>query len=239
MLPSSLSPATVRNVMSDLEQLGLIYAPHISAGRLPTQKGLRFFVDAFMELGDLSEEERRVIEAQVKASGNGATLEQMLTEASQMLSGMSRGAGLVLTANNEVALKHIEFIQLEPTRALVVLVSQNGDVENRVIELPAGITPLAIARSLELPQRPYTGTHARRGQVRDRPHQGGDQGGARHAVAGSGGEAASPSGPARESGLPARLHRARPRQSARKHHRGSRHRTASAASSKTSKRRTG
>ncbi len=140
MLPSSLSPATVRNVMSDLEHLGLIYAPHISAGRLPTQKGLRFFVDAFMELGDLSEQERRVIEAQVKASGNGATLEQMLTEASQMLSGMSRGAGLVLTANNEVALKHIEFIQLEPTRALVVLVSQNGDVENRVIELPAGIT---------------------------------------------------------------------------------------------------
>ena len=92
MLPASLSPATVRNVMSDLEQLGLIYAPHISAGRLPTQKGLRFFVDAFMELGDLSEDERRVIEAQVKATGSGATLEQMLTEASQMLSGMSRGA---------------------------------------------------------------------------------------------------------------------------------------------------
>src|SRR5690606_18276779 len=94
MLPSSLSPATVRNVMSDLEQLGLIYAPHISAGRLPTQKGLRFFVDAFMELGDLSDEERRVIEAQVKAAGSGATLEHMLTEASQMLSGLSRGAGL-------------------------------------------------------------------------------------------------------------------------------------------------
>ena len=69
-----------------------------------------------------------------------ATLEQMLTEASQMLSGMSRGAGLVLAANNEVALKHIEFIQLEPTKALVVLVSQNGDVENRVVDLPAGIT---------------------------------------------------------------------------------------------------
>ncbi|MBX3583016.1 MAG: heat-inducible transcriptional repressor HrcA [Rhizobiaceae bacterium] len=140
MLPSSLSPATVRNVMSDLEHLGLVYAPHISAGRLPTQQGLRFFVDSFMELGDLSEEERRAIEAQVKASGNGATLEQMLTEASQLLSGMSRGAGLVVTSTNEVALKHIEFIQLEPTRALVVLVSQNGDVENRVIELPAGIT---------------------------------------------------------------------------------------------------
>ena len=140
MLPSSLSPATVRNVMSDLEQLGLVYAPHVSAGRLPTQKGLRFFVDAFMEIGDLAEEERRVIDAQVRASGNSATLEQMLTEASQLLSGMSRGAGLVLTSTNEVALKHIEFIQLEPTKALAVLVSQSGDVENRVVDLPAGVT---------------------------------------------------------------------------------------------------
>lgn len=140
LLPQSLSPATVRNVMSDLEHLGLIYAPHVSAGRLPTQAGLRFFVDAFMEIGDLSDEERRAIEAQVKASGSGATLEHVLTEASQMLSGMSRGAGLVLAAKAEAPLKHIEFIQLEPTRALTVLVSQNGDVENRVVELPAGIT---------------------------------------------------------------------------------------------------
>ncbi|MGQ2904491.1 MAG: heat-inducible transcriptional repressor HrcA [Neoaquamicrobium sediminum] len=140
LLPQSLSPATIRNVMSDLEQLGLIYAPHVSAGRLPTQQGLRFFVDAFMEVGDLSDDERRVIDAQVKASGSGATLEHMLTEASQMLSGMSRGAGLVLATKNEVPLKHIEFIQLEPTRALAVMVSQNGDVENRVVELPAGVT---------------------------------------------------------------------------------------------------
>ena len=140
ILPSSLSPATIRNVMSDLEHLGLIYAPHVSAGRLPTQTGLRFFVDAFMELGDLSDEERRSIEAQVKASGSGASLDHMLTEASQMLSGMSRGAGLVLAAKNEAALKHIEFIQLEPGKALTVLVSQNGDVENRVVDLPAGVT---------------------------------------------------------------------------------------------------
>jgi len=140
LLPQSLSPATIRNVMSDLEHLGLIYAPHVSAGRLPTQAGLRFFVDAFMEIGDLSEDECRVIEAQVKASGSGATLEHMLTEASQMLSGMSRGAGLVLATKAEVPLKHIEFIQLEPTRALTVLVSQNGDVENRVVDLPAGVT---------------------------------------------------------------------------------------------------
>ena len=79
-------------------------------------------------------------DAQMKASGEGTSLEHMLTEASQLLSGMSRGAGLVLTAKSEAALKHIEFIQLEPTKALAVLVSQNGDVENRIIELPAGIT---------------------------------------------------------------------------------------------------
>ena len=140
LLPLTLSPATIRNVMSDLEHLGLVYAPHISAGRLPTQRGLRFFVDAFMEIGDLSDDERRAIEAQLKASGSGASLEHMLTEASQMLSGMSRGAGVVIAAKNEVPLKHIEFIQLEPTRALTVLVSQNGDVENRIVELPAGTT---------------------------------------------------------------------------------------------------
>jgi len=140
LLPSSLSPATVRNVMSDLEHLGLIYSPHVSAGRLPTQKGLRFFVDAFMEIGDLSEEERRTIDAQVRASGRGASLEHMLTEASTMLSGMSRGAGVVLAGKTETALKHIEFIQLEPDKALAVLVSHSGDVENRVIDLPAGVT---------------------------------------------------------------------------------------------------
>ncbi len=140
MIPHTLSPATIRNVMSDLEQLGLIYAPHISAGRLPTQQGLRFFVDAFMEVGDLSDSERRTIDTQVETAGEGRDIEHMLTEASQMLSGLSRGAGLVLTAKSEVPLKHIEFIQLEPLKALAVLVSQNGDVENRVIDLPAGVT---------------------------------------------------------------------------------------------------
>lgn len=140
ILPQSLSPATIRNVMSDLEHLGLIYAPHISAGRLPTHTGLRFFIDAFLEFGDVAETERRAIESQIRASGEGQSLEHVLTEASQMLSGLSRGAGLVLAAKSETALKHIEFVQIEPGRALVVLVSQSGDVENRVIDLPAGTT---------------------------------------------------------------------------------------------------
>ncbi|MFT7757190.1 UNVERIFIED_CONTAM: hypothetical protein ODX46_14100, partial [Salmonella enterica subsp. enterica serovar Enteritidis] len=82
------SPATIRNVMSDLEHLGLVYAPLVSAGRLPTQLGLRFFVDAFMEVGDLSSDERNSIEAQVRAGGDAQSSENMLTQASQILSGM-------------------------------------------------------------------------------------------------------------------------------------------------------
>src|SRR5690606_17679917 len=94
ILPMTLSPASVRNVMADLEQLGLIYAPHTSAGRLPTEFGLRFFVDAFLEFGDLSEEERRQIETQVRAADRANSVENVLQEASQLLSGLSRGAGV-------------------------------------------------------------------------------------------------------------------------------------------------
>lgn len=140
LMPQSLSPATIRNVMSDLEYLGLVYSPHVSAGRLPTQAGLRFFVDAFMEVGSLSDDERKMIDAQVSGGPAGRTIEHMLTEASQMLSGLTRGAGVVLATKAEVPLKHIEFIRLEPGKALAVLVSQSGDVENRIVELPAGVT---------------------------------------------------------------------------------------------------
>jgi heat-inducible transcriptional repressor len=137
IIPMPLSPASVRNVMSDLEQLGLIYAPHTSAGRLPTELGLRFFVDALMEIGDLSEEERHSIEAQVAATGK--SVEEVLTEASTLLSGLAHAAGVVLTAKSNIRLKHIEFVRLEPMRALVVLVAEDGQVENRVLTLPAGL----------------------------------------------------------------------------------------------------
>ena len=140
LLTSSLSPASVRNVMSDLEALGLIYAPHVSAGRLPTELGLRFFVDAFLEVGDLPSAEREAIEEKVRLSGDGRPFENLLTEASQLLSGLSRGAGLVVTSKSDLRLKHIEFIRLEPTKALAVLVGANGEVENRVLDLPAGVT---------------------------------------------------------------------------------------------------
>ena len=144
ILPISLSPASVRNVMSDLEQTGLIYAPHTSAGRLPTELGLRFFVDALMQIGDLTEVDRRAIEAQVVGTGSGKSVEALLTEASQMLSGLTRSAGVVLTAKNNVRLKHIEFVRLEPERALAVLVAEDGQVENRVLQVPAGLPPSAL-----------------------------------------------------------------------------------------------
>lgn len=140
LLPMSLSPASVRNVMSDLEELGLIYAPHISAGRLPTESGLRFFVDAYMQIGDLAEGERAEIERQMGGIGSGQPVETLLDEASQMLSGMSRGAGLVMTSKSDTVLKHVEFIRLEPTKALAVLVGEHNQVENRIIDLPAGTT---------------------------------------------------------------------------------------------------
>ena len=144
ILPMTLSPASVRNVMSDLEQLGLVYAPHTSAGRLPTERGLRFFVDALMQIGDLTEQDRKAIEAQVAASGQSKSLEAVLTEASGLLSGLSRAAGVVLTAKANPRLKHVEFVQLEPGRALVILVGEDGQVENRVLSLPAGLPPSAL-----------------------------------------------------------------------------------------------
>ena len=147
ILPMPLSPASVRNVMSDLEHLGLIYAPHTSAGRLPTELGLRFFVDALMQIGDLTEQDRRAIEAQVAASGQSKSVEAVLTEASGLLSGLSRAAGVVLTAKSNPRLKHVEFVQLEPQRALVVLVGEDGQVENRVLNLPIGLPVSALTEA--------------------------------------------------------------------------------------------
>jgi heat-inducible transcriptional repressor len=147
IIPMTLSPASVRNVMSDLENLGLIWAPHTSAGRLPTELGLRFFVDALMEIGDLSDQERRAIEAQVAAAGAAKPLDAILNEASGLLSGLTRAAGVVLTDKANVRLKHIEFVRLEPERALVVLVAEDGQVENRILNLPPGLPTSALTEA--------------------------------------------------------------------------------------------
>lgn len=147
LLPMPLSPASVRNVMQDLEELGLIYAPHTSAGRLPTELGLRFFVDALLEIGDIGQGEREQIEAQVKAASQDQSLESLLGDAMMMLSGLTRGAGMVVTSKDNARLKHIEFISIEPERALAVLVADDGSVENRVLPIPPGLPPSALTEA--------------------------------------------------------------------------------------------
>jgi heat-inducible transcriptional repressor len=144
LLPMSLSPASVRNVMQDLEELGLIYAPHISAGRLPTERGLRFFVDAMLEIGDLGREERAQIEAQVRASSKEHALEAVLSDAMSLLSGLTRSAGVVVTTKENARLKHIEFVRLDPERALAVLVAADGSIENRVVQTPRDLPASAL-----------------------------------------------------------------------------------------------
>ena len=144
MLSVGLSPATVRNVMADLEDLGLIAAPHTSAGRGPTQQGLRFFVDAMLEVGAVDADERRVIEKQIEGDAAQGSVEDVLTKASQLLSGLSHGAGVVIAQKSDLVLRHIEFIRLDPERAMVVLVGEDGSVENRVLTLPPGLAANAL-----------------------------------------------------------------------------------------------
>ncbi|OUJ10972.1 heat-inducible transcriptional repressor HrcA [Acetobacter sp. DsW_063] len=141
-LPIGLSPATIRNVMADLTDAGLLFSPHTSAGRLPTEKGLRLFVDGLLQFGSLSEEERESISQSLETRGR--SLEDTLTEASSMLSGLSQAASLVIAPKGEGSVKHIEFVALGGNRALVVLVGTDGQVENRVIETPAGTPPSAL-----------------------------------------------------------------------------------------------
>ncbi len=137
-----LSPATIRNVMADLEEAGLLFAPHTSAGRLPTEAGLRMFVNGLLEVGGLSQDERESIDGRCAAAGK--SISQALEEATAALSGLSRCTGLVVAPKTERPLKHIEFVPLGPGRALVVLVTEDGLVENRIIDVPLGTPPSTL-----------------------------------------------------------------------------------------------
>ncbi len=151
-LSSLLSPATIRNVMADLEDAGLLYAPHTSAGRLPTDAGLRLFVDGLLEVGNLTDDDRQTLVRQ--CAGSSHSVEGLLERATESLSGLSRCAGLVLAPKTEGTLKHIEIVSLSPGRALVVLVTESGIVENRIIETPQTIAPsMLIAASNYLSAR--------------------------------------------------------------------------------------
>ncbi len=140
-MSEKVSAATVRNVMQDLEYLGLLGSPHVSAGRIPTQMGLRMFVDGLLEIGDLTAEDRDMIDA----SADGQTeVSSLLDRVSSTLSGITRGASLVLAPKHEAPIKHIEFVGLDPQRVLVVLVFADGHVENRIFHPPPGQTPASL-----------------------------------------------------------------------------------------------
>ncbi|MCW5771822.1 MAG: heat-inducible transcriptional repressor HrcA [Rhodospirillaceae bacterium] len=140
-----LSPASIRNVMSDLEEIGLLFAPHASAGRLPTDLGMRLFVDGLLEVGRLTENERAEIDS--RCAARGVSPAHVLEQVSQSLAGLTRHAGLVVSPKTEAALKHIEFVNLRPGRALVVLVFENGIVENRLIDMPLGTPASALVEA--------------------------------------------------------------------------------------------
>jgi heat-inducible transcriptional repressor len=140
----NLSSASIRNVMQDLEELGLLAAPHTSAGRMPTEQGLRLFVDGMMQAAAPSADERAAIEARVTQSG---PIEDALTAATATLSGLSQCAGLVLVPRRESRLKQFSFLPLSDDQALLVLVSEDGVIENRVMPIPRGTTPTALTEA--------------------------------------------------------------------------------------------
>jgi len=145
ILPIALSPASIRNVMADLESMGLLYAPHTSAGRVPTERGLRLFVDGLLQVGELAPPELSAIEARLSETGRG--VEDLLTQATTLLSGLSRCAGLVVADKQDSVLKHVEFVSLAPGKALVIMVTEDGQVENRLIETPPGLPASALTEA--------------------------------------------------------------------------------------------
>ena len=141
-LSEKVSAATIRNVMQDLEFLGLLDSPHVSAGRIPTELGLRMFVDGLLEVGNLAEQDREKLDATV--GGNNADVAHKLDRIGAALSGVTQGASLVLSPKHEAPIRHIEFVSLSPTRALAVLVFADGHVENRIFAPPMGQTPSSM-----------------------------------------------------------------------------------------------
>ncbi len=159
-----VSAATIRNVMQDLEFLGLLDSPHISAGRIPTQLGLRMFVDGLLEIGDLESEDRQKIDRTFGT--NDQDVASVLDHVGEALSGVTQGASLVLTPKHEAAIKHIEFVSLSRERALVVLVFADGHVENRIFTPPAGQTPSSMREAANFLNAIATGhTLSELGQV--------------------------------------------------------------------------
>jgi heat-inducible transcriptional repressor len=141
----ALSPASIRNTMADLAALGLLEAPHAMAGRRPTQQGLRFFVDSLLQLGDVPDEEKREIDARIAQAGSNP--QDVIGAASELLSGLAGGAGLVTTPERDAPVRHAEIVSIGAGQALLVLVFEDNQIENRVLSTPADLPPSALAEA--------------------------------------------------------------------------------------------
>lgn len=141
----ALSPASIRNTMADLAALGLLEAPHAMAGRRPTQIGLRFFVDSLLQLGDVPEDEKREIDQRIARAGSNP--QDVIGAASELLSGLAGGAGLVTTPERDAPVRHAEIVSIGPGQALLVLVFEDNQIENRVLSVPADLPPSALSEA--------------------------------------------------------------------------------------------
>lgn len=159
----NLSPASIRNVMQDLEETGLLAAPHTSAGRVPTESGLRLFVDGIMQVAEPRAEDRAAIE---KLIDRGGPIEEAISNATAALSGLSACAGIVLVPKEEPALKQLAFVPLSPRQAVAVVVGADGSVENRVIDLPPGVTGSTLAEAGNFVSARLSGLTLREAQAR-------------------------------------------------------------------------
>ncbi|MDR2666893.1 MAG: heat-inducible transcriptional repressor HrcA [Holosporales bacterium] len=155
-LSNSLSPATIRNVMSDLEDLGILCSKHTSSGRQPTEMGWRFFVNSLVEVGNLSETEVSAL-AEITKSAGGKNVETILESASEILSGLSNCVSLIMTPTINSIIKHIDFVLLSPGRAVVIIVDEGGTVENRLIEVPVDVSSSVLDQATKYINTKLTG----------------------------------------------------------------------------------
>jgi len=149
-----LSPATIRNVMADLEEMGFVSSPHTSAGRVPTPKGYRFFVDTLLTVRPMEQMERQQLEEQLAPDDP----HRMVTNASQILSDLTHFAGIVVAPRRRgAALRHIEFFGLSERRVLLVLVASDGEVQNRVLVTDRSYTPSQLTEAANYINQNYAG----------------------------------------------------------------------------------
>lgn len=149
-----VSAATVRNIMSDLEDMGLLYSPHISSGRLPTNSGLKLFVDALLEVKKTKNDEINQIHRVFDDRGD---LRYLLDKACQKLSGITRLAGLVVAPKIDSNIKHIEFVRIAPCQALAILVTEDGLVENRLVSIPKDVNPSVLIEASNFIRTHFSG----------------------------------------------------------------------------------